>query len=94
MQRSSHGSRLLAFQRAHGITDPRSTSPQSPASPARHVVHGARPRRPRRPRHDAFWGLPLLVVTGLLFLVAYILVADPSDLPAPASAPPAAEVSR
>lgn len=91
MQRSSHGSRLLAFQRAHGITDPRSTSPQSPASPARHVVRGA---RPRRLRHDAFWGLPLLVVTGLLFLVAYILIADPSDLPPSASASPAAEVSR
>lgn len=91
MQRSPQGSRLLAPQRAHRITDAHRSSTVSTL--ARHAVNGARPHRRPGDAGDAQWSLAFLVLVGLLFWVTWILAADPRDLPAaPAEAP--GEVAR
>jgi len=97
MDRSSQGSRLLGFHRAHGITDSRASAPRgpgsSPAAPPRHQVHGARLRR-HADDHDAKWALPLaLIVVGML-LLGSIIFAPPGQLPTAPVDSAAVEVSR
>jgi len=97
MDRSSHGSRLLGFHRAHGITDSRASTPRatdpSPPAPPRHQVHGARLHRPADD-HDIKWVLPLaLIVVGML-LLGGILFAPPEQFPTAPSDSAAVEVAR
>lgn len=98
MDRSPHGSRLLAFQRAHGIPDSRAQvtrAPQTPsASPARHVVHGARQPKRRVDGSDHSWAFPWLIATGLLFWIASWLFDNPRPLPTDPAEPAAVEASR
>jgi len=96
MERSSHGSRLLGFHRAHGIPDSRAHAPRAPqtqpAQHAHHVVHGARPRP--TPPVDGATSLVLAIITVLLVSVAAILWAPTTQLMPPADEQPAAEVAR
>lgn len=97
MDRTSHGSRLLEFHRAHGINDGRTQhGPQPraarPAEAPRHTPHGARPR-PAESR-DSAWAFPFLVLFVLLVWFASWLFEEPRMAPMPPDAAAVAEVAR
>lgn len=95
MERSSQGSRLLGFHRAHGITDSRAHAAPRPAptSPERHVVHGARQQRRQHDDSGGGWAIPLAAVVVLILWAWYIVSVDPTRLPV-VDAAPMLEVSR